>query len=105
MADTTTRPVIARFIPFEAMSPRQQAEHLVHAHGFDDTYFWRSDSALIELDTKTAAVDAWTDNRFQRLDTRDESFPCAAGRDGWHEGDHADDDFGLGLVKHTHTKR
>lgn len=35
--DLRTEPV-AHFIPWSQMTPRQQAEHLVYAHGFDSDY-------------------------------------------------------------------
>ncbi len=32
-------------IPFDAMTPEQQTDHLMHAHGFDSTYGYELEAA------------------------------------------------------------
>jgi hypothetical protein len=61
-------------VPWEDMTPRQQAEHLVHGHGWDAPYFFEpgegDDAAVV-----TIMATRWT----------------AEDRLSWHREDHAED--------------
>lgn len=86
-----------------AMTPREQAEHLVNVHGFEDSYYWRDNvPALAALDSREAVVEAFTSGTLTNEDVpTGESYPHPLGRDGWHEGDH---EMGSesGGTPHTH---
>lgn len=86
--------VTAHVVPWDRMTPRQQAEHLVHAHGLDGDYF-----DLQGIVNTAAAVDAWL--TFRPPIAPDESYAHPAGRTDWHDGDH---DAREGYFPHEHDK-
>jgi hypothetical protein len=102
--ETRTRPV-AHFKPWEAMTPREQAEHLVHAHGFDSEMFFRADvPSLSRLLIDVDVVDAFTTGEHPDDDAHGYSYPSAEGRDLWHAEDHEEYERGGGPIDHDHTK-
>lgn len=81
-----------RAIAWAAMTPDQQAEHLVHGHGFNHDYFAGHEgvlAALADEDLVGHFAGAWD----------------ARQRAHWHDGDHFEDgpDFPPRFV-HTHDK-
>lgn len=96
-----TRP--ARVIAWDAMTPRQQAQHLVYIHGFDVSYFsWSDESPFSGMDN-SGIVDAFLTERFTDENAEGNSYPHPEGRDGWHAGDHDEDPLSGGRP-HTHDK-
>lgn len=59
-------------IAWEALTPRQQAEHLVHGHGFDEDYFHDPSRPEPHNDELVEELARWDD----------------AQRARWHEEDH-----------------
>ena len=94
---THGRTVRATFIPFEEMTPRQQAEHMVHAHGMGVDYY--SDLPLRDEDH---AVQAWLTGEFRG----DEGgWPEPIDIVAIHEDDQAYAEAEDVLAcRHTHTK-
>jgi hypothetical protein len=79
-----------RVLPWEAMSPQQQAEHLVHGHRLDHDY-WGPDKPEL---TGDADVVAWYRDEHTTKERREE-----------HTDDHAEDAVGnIELPPHRHTK-
>lgn len=107
---TPRRPVLhGRVLPFHAMTPTQQADHLIAAHGFGADYFWRATPpSLAALDSDTDVLHAWqqTDPRFTDDDAGGYCYPLPSQRGPWHDDDHAEyaPHGGGDYCPHTHDK-
>lgn len=104
----TSTHVPTHVIPWDRMTPRQQAEHLVYVHGFDrDEFTWLAGELGITL-TNAEVVEAWLTERFTDESCKDESYPHPEGRTDWHDGDHDGgycDDVLAGRNRHDHDKK
>ena len=89
--DTALR--VTNFQPWSEMSAETQARHLVEDHGFDVDNFGVGEMRG-RLATNEDVVRAFTTIPSEWMEpiAGGESYPCAEGRDGYHQSDHGDDD-------------
>jgi hypothetical protein len=80
----------AQFVPFGGMTARQQAEHLVYAHGMNGDYFGDEEAAGKSNEVVVAYLLAWSGDR----------------RWGTHEDDHfyLEKEPDVLSCQHTHDK-
>lgn len=108
-ATATAAANLLRVIPWEAMTPTQQAEHLVHAHGLGADYFTIAEVPALANLTDAQIVQAWVDphNALGQA-SQGNSYPHHSARDSWHEQDHHEYPADGGPLddhlKHTHDK-
>lgn len=101
-------PVLA---PFAAMTPLDQALHLVYDHGFGRDHFAAVPDGhpfATRIATDDQVVQAFVSTPFADLEPLSDgySFPCTEGRADWHDGDHEEHPAGDGCVEgpHVHTE-
>lgn len=98
-------PLHGRVIAWEAMTVRQQAEHLVHGHGYDADWYDDANRRPI-FSNHELVVLAWTGDYTPIHDDGSE-LPFAANRDDEHATDHqriAEGETDLLRFVHTHDK-
>ena len=96
-AGTDARPTMD-VRPFHVLDAVQQAEHLVHCHGFDVDYVWQpADGPDPDGDWVGVESDADVVARFVGFGPES--------RASWHDGDHEDNpNGGADRTLHTHQK-
>lgn len=100
-------PLRGQVIAWESMTPRQQAEHLVHGHGYDADWYIDAEGKLIFGDNELVVL-AWTGD-YEVAEERDDGSeqPYPGGRDHEHATDHAriaEGETDLLRFVHTHDK-